>query len=779
MEYQDVYDVKLKPKILEYLMNDQIPNENDHSPQQCDLQRVVNAINNLGLLSESLPEGTKNSKICEDWAIAVDSWVHRVLSLVSSSRPASDYISVKVATFASLLDLLKRLGKYSEIKKDVTVQAGKLIQPVLDLLLDSEFSEVLMEGALAVLCTIIDSFPASFLPHYEKAEAIIVSKIIAGQCSPSMMKSYAYFLASLPKSRGDKDSWVVMMQDLLTSIDIHLNDVFQCLEQESAANPEAIKSKQLFTCIIPTLMLCCSTMLTNSYPVQVTVPVQQLLTNVKRMLMVNDSFSQASLKSMAIMQEGFVCTELPVLQSYALDLLSAIIKGTSSQLLPHAGYAIRLLKDCFHKCALPMLRTKLYFIIRTLLIIYGYWYVYPIISTFIYTLEFKNTVMHKSKFDPHAGAALQIAEELTSYAFIDLDAYWYLNRQQVSNQDFKSTIFEAPLLQPADKKRKHTATGSLQENEDMDYLGLQLSKKHLISPISLKIAALKALFTLLTMGSVLRPDLRSSVNDLLMNVAVNAYDGKWRNDEENEVMSTYTDFLLAALHAVLASLLSQPSVNQHHLVKGLELFRKGKQEAGTKIADFCGIALLATEMLINPIKVSICDIPSTSHGSVNEEAQHEMLQDLYLVPNENQMTPKSFSSGMTNQNQDDTLFNYLLDSYNESQATEEQQSKIDSHKAVGDYQVDHMLKFPGNEDQQQEPFLVEIERISNEIMHDKPFQGPLSVAEAKPFIGIEKSPEMEFSHVGLDTIGCDFLEIAATPVLEKAERSCSGQLRDH
>ncbi|MBA0649804.1 hypothetical protein Goklo_017327 [Gossypium klotzschianum] len=727
-------------------MNDQIPNENDPSPQQCDLQRVVNAINNLGLLSESLPEGTKNSKIAEDWAIAVDSWVHRVLSLVSSPRsrkcwtgicllgvtcrecssnrllawypPASDYISVKVATFASLSDLLKRLGKYSEIKKDVTLQAGKLIQPVLDLLLDSEFSE---EGALAVLCTIIDSFSASFLPHYEKAEAIIVSKIIAGQCSSSMMKSYAYFLASLPKSRGDKDSWVVMMQDLLTSIDIHLNDVFQCMEQapERAENPEARKSKQLLTCIIPTLMLCCSTMLINSYPVQVTVPVQQLLTNVKRVLMVNDSFSQASLKSMAIMQEGFVCTELPVLQSYALDLLSAIIKGTSRYII---GY----------------------------------------------------------KYLSNTGAALQIAEELTSYAFIDLDAYWYLNRQQVSNQGFKSTIVEAPLLlQPAGKKRKYTATGSLQENEDMDYLGLQLSNKHLTSPISLKIAALKALQTLLTMGSVLRPDLRSSINDLLMNVAVNAYDGKWRNDEENEVMSTYTDFLLAALHAVLASLLSQPSVNQHHLVKGLELFRKGKQEAGTKIADFCGIALLATEILMNPIKVSICDIPSTSHGSVNEEAQHEMLQDLYLVPNENQMTPKSFASGMTNQNQDDTLFSYLLDSYNESEATEEQHSKIDSHKTVGDYQVDHMLKFPGKEDQQQEPFLVEIEGNSNEIMHDKPFQGPLSVAEAKPFIGIEKGSEMEFSNVGLDTIGCDFLEIAATAVLEKAERSCSGQLRDY
>lgn len=87
MEYRDVYDVKLKPRILEYMMNDQIPNETDPSPQHCDLQRVVNAIRNLGLLSESLPElEANNSLIVQDWAIAVDSWVDRVLSLVSSPR---------------------------------------------------------------------------------------------------------------------------------------------------------------------------------------------------------------------------------------------------------------------------------------------------------------------------------------------------------------------------------------------------------------------------------------------------------------------------------------------------------------------------------------------------------------------------------------------------------------------------------------------------------------------------------------------------------------------
>ncbi|GMJ04152.1 hypothetical protein like AT1G30240 [Hibiscus trionum] len=739
MEYHDVFDVKLKPRILEYLMNDQIPNESDPETQHCDLQRAVNAINNLGLLSESFPQAAKNSKIAEDWAVAVDSWLDRVLSLVSSPRsrncwtgicllgvtcrecssdrllawypvwfskllsniqPPSDYISIKVATFASLSDLLRRLGKYSEIKKDVTTHTGKLVQPVLDLLLDNEFSEVVVEGALAVLCTVIDFFPASFLPHYEKAEAIIVSKIIAGKCSSSMMKSYAYFLASLPKSRGDKDSWFVMMKDLLTSLEIHLNDVFQGLEQapERAAYPEARKSKQLLTCIIPTLMLCCSTMLTNSYPVQVTVPIHQLLTLVKRVLMVNGSFSQASSKSMEIMEEGYVCIELPALQSYGLDLLSAIIKGTSSQLLPHAGYVIRLLKDCLKQCALPMLRTKLYFITRTLLISMG------------------------------IGAALQIAEELAISAFIDLDASRYLNRQKVSNEFLKSATVEAPM-HPADNKRKHAAIDSLQESRDMDYSELQ--NKSSTSPLSLKIAALKALQTLLTMGGVLRSDLRPSMDDLLMNVAENAYKGKWRNGEESEVMSSNgppnADFLLAALHALLASLLSQPSVSQHHLVKGIELFRKGKQDAGTKIADFCGLALLALEKLINPGKVSDGDILTTSHGCSNEGTEPEMAENLYLVPNESQI-PKSFPA-----DQDESLFSYMLNSYIESEAT---LSNPERNIEI-------------SEDQQREAFLVdiEIERNSNEIMNKNQFQSQLSVAEVKPFMDMKKGPEIEFSNL--------------------------------
>ncbi|KAE8724854.1 40S ribosomal protein S9 [Hibiscus syriacus] len=640
MEYHDVYDVKSKPRMLKYLMNDQIPNETNPSPQHCDLQRVVNAIRNLGLLSESFPRET-DSKIAVDWSVAVDSWLDCVLSLVSSPReslfnsvtvaksldrnmftrgdlsrmqlqsatcmPASDYISIKVATFASLSDLLKRLGKHSEIKKDVTAHAGKLVQPVLDLLLDNEFSEVVMEGALAVLCIVIDLFPASFLPHYEKAEAVIVSKIVSGQCSSNMMKSYAYFLASLPKSRGDKDSCtrkssISKSKEVQAIVDMH--------------NPHTNALLQLNA----------NKFLSSSGDCSGSSIVNSCKESANGEWLVFSSFIEVHGN-----HAGRIC-----LQSSKEH--PGMLLGLG-QLLPHAGYIIRVLNDCLKQCALPLLRTKLYFIIRTLLISIG------------------------------IGAALQIAEELTISALFDLDASWYLNRQ-------KSATVETPM-QPADRKRKHAAIDPLQENRDMDYSDLQ--NKSSTSPLSLKIAALKALQTLLTMGGVLRSNLRPSVDDLLMNVVENVYDGKWRNDEESEVMSTDgPDILLAALHALLASLLSQPSVSQHHLIKGFELFRKGKQEAGTKIADFCGLALLALENVMNPRNVSNGDIPNEG-----------------IEPNESQF-PKSFPA-----DQDESLLGYLLHGYNESEAT---------------------LSNP--EDRQREAFLVdiEIERNSDESVNKEQLQ---------------------------------------------------------
>lgn len=90
--------------------------------------------------------------------------------------------------------------------------------------------------------------------NFWQAEAAVVSKIVSGKCSVKLMKVRAvlnvwycshwhgnllgfylqelgHCLALLPKSRGDEESWSLMMQKILLRINVHLNDAFQGVEE--------------------------------------------------------------------------------------------------------------------------------------------------------------------------------------------------------------------------------------------------------------------------------------------------------------------------------------------------------------------------------------------------------------------------------------------------------------------------------------------------------------------------------------------------------------------
>ncbi|KAK4385522.1 hypothetical protein Sango_2676200 [Sesamum angolense] len=93
---------------------------------------------------------------------------------------------------------------------------------------------------------------------------------------------------------------------------------------------------------------------------------------------------------------------------------------------------------------------------------------------------------------------------------------------------------------------------------------------------------------------------RGNVDHLLITVATNACKGGWSKEERSIFLSgdsapTWADFQLASLRALLASLLSPGRVRPSHLALSLELFRRGMQETGTKLAEYCGHALLALE----------------------------------------------------------------------------------------------------------------------------------------------------------------------------------------
>ncbi|KAJ9684919.1 hypothetical protein PVL29_017083 [Vitis rotundifolia] len=370
--FHNVYDVAFKPRLLR-LLKGHVPDQNQPFRSPSELSIVLSAIKTHQALPDKCWAGTCLLGLtCQE--CSTDHF------LASYSLAAESHF-VKVACCTSISDLLTRLGWFPNAKKDGSSHAGKLIQPVLKLL-NEDSSEAVWEGAIHLLCTLITFYPSSVQHHYDIVEAAIVSKIMSGKCSVNMLE----------------DCWYLMMQKVLLSINVNLNEAFQGLEEAKCneairllvspgkdpppplgdqkmsgevLDKAARKSEQLLMSSVTTLMLCCCKMLTTSYPVQIIVPIHPLLALVGRVLVVDGSLSQALLPFVTAIQQEFICSQLPTLHSYGLDLLTAIIKRVRSQLLPHAADIVQLLTEYFRMCALPELRIKAYSVIKILLMSIG------------------------------------------------------------------------------------------------------------------------------------------------------------------------------------------------------------------------------------------------------------------------------------------------------------------------------------------------------------------------------------------------------------------------
>lgn len=641
-------DIRSNSKLLRSLLREYVPDEKHPFRNPSELSLVVSLIKTHKLLSESAQKSTDKNLI-DELKSAVDSWVNRVSTLASSNMPdkcwagicllgltcqecsserflasysvwfskllsliqtPADSHFVKAASCASISDLLIRLSGFPNTKKDGTSQATKLIQPVLKLL-DEDSSAVFWQEALSLLCTIMNCFPHSVHRNHDSIEAAILSKLMSGKCSASVLKKLGNALCLLPKSKGDENSWSSLMQKILLSINNQLNDVFQGLEEEARSNetmrillppgkeaPQPLggqalseetsdfamrRPEQLLVSRISTLMYCCCTMLSDSYQVQVPVPVRAVVSLAGRVLMVDGSLSQAPYPSMIAMKQELICSELPLLQLHSLEMLSAIIKGLRSQLSPHVADIIQLLAEYFGRCRLPMLRGKTYAILKVLLSSVG------------------------------VGAAIHLSQDVVTNAFIDLESFG--DERKGTSFGVHANASGETLPQSRRRKRKQASmTESLQEQLDRDNLEVAIPQTP--AELSVKVAALEALEALLTVGGSLRSESwRANVDHLLITVATNACKGGWAKEESiflyDEPTPLWADFQLASLRALLASLLSSGRVRPPYLSLGLELFRRGMQETGSRLSEYCRHALLALEVLIHPRTLPLVDFSST------------------------------------------------------------------------------------------------------------------------------------------------------------------------
>uniref|UniRef100_A0A1J3ID65 Proline-, glutamic acid-and leucine-rich protein 1 n=1 Tax=Noccaea caerulescens TaxID=107243 RepID=A0A1J3ID65_NOCCA len=645
--FVDMYDPRLKPKFLRNLLSEYVPNEKQPVTNFLSLPKVVSTIATHKLLSES-PLASTEQKLQSKSNSAVDDCVDRLVTLISSDMPDKCWVGicllgvtcqecssdrffasysvwfncllshiknpassriVRVASCTSISDLLTRLSRFSNTKKDAVSHAAKVILPIIKLL-DEDPSEALWESILHLLSTVVILFPAAFHSNYDKVEAAIAAKIFSAKTSSNMLKKFAHFLALLPKAnKGDEASWSLMMQKLLISINVHLNNFFQGLEEETKGkkalqrltppgkdSPSPLgglngglddaswNSEQLIATRVSALMFCCSTMLTSSNRSKVNIPVGSLLSLVERLLAVNGSLPQAMSPFMTGIQQELVCLELPTLHSSALELLRATINSIRSQLLPYAAYVVRLVSSYFRKCSLPELKIKLYSVTTTLLKSMG------------------------------VGMAMQLAQEVVTNASVDLDPTIVEGFDAVSTKT--PLLTNRALLQAGTKKRKHSTKSAVEAENFAFEVGLP--HNHSNSPISLKIAALEALETLLTIGGALGSDSwRERVDKLLMTTATNACVGRWANAGTyhclpNKSTTDLVEIQLAALGAFLASLVSPSRIRPTFLAEGLELFRSGKFQAEMKVAGFCAHALMALEVVIHPRALPLDGLPSLS-----------------------------------------------------------------------------------------------------------------------------------------------------------------------
>ncbi|KAK3156687.1 hypothetical protein QOZ80_2AG0110520 [Eleusine coracana subsp. coracana] len=655
----DLNDPWLKPRLLKALVAERLPQPGGSELPPAEVASVLNAVRTHGLLSERLPGHPPDPKLAEAWRAAVNAWVERLGAFVESEsgycrwlgtcflgitfqeccneRFAESYSTwferilsnlqgpsslqlVTAISCTSMSDLFVRLAKFVNLKKEASSFAGRVVEPVL--LLINENASVVDE-AIDLLRTVIKLYPSSVNRHYSKVESSIAGMVLSTKVNGKSSEKFAGALASLPSIRVSEDSWSLMIRKILIAINSLLDDAFIGLEEEkkgheimmllvppgtdppptlghqlrSGGNVHAMKKFR--QCTVPTisaLIHCCGVMLTSYYPVQVNVPVRALIALIRRVLLVNGSMHKKMFPSTTSLHQELICFELPSVHSTFLDLLIATIKGMRSHLLPHAASIIRLMSEYFKVAKLPTVRIKVYSIAQLLLISLG-------VGTSLHLLE---AVVSNSVADLNDGSENDMTMSSTHPSKVTTEsASKSYSKKRKHDPQMQNSVYSASEKTAKSPRKKK---GPSTPNASKEVASESIADVRMLTPLSVRIAALETLEILLNVGGSFRTDhWRSEVDLLLINVARSAFviGGGCEQRSSKVGEPSISDLQLASLKALLASYLSSPHVRPPYLAQGMGLFRKGKLEIGTKLAEFCSHALLALDVLTHPRALSL------------------------------------------------------------------------------------------------------------------------------------------------------------------------------
>ncbi|KAL6877598.1 hypothetical protein ACP4OV_012813 [Aristida adscensionis] len=632
----DVHDPWLKVRLLRSVVAERLPQPGAELPP-AEVASVVEAVRTHGLLTEALPSGPPDPKLAEAWRAAVDSWVKRIVDLAGSDLTYSCWLGtlflgltfnecgnerfaeaysnwfekifsslqepsiaqlVTSVSCASMRDLFVRLAKFLNLKKEASSFAGRVVEPVLRLL---NGNGSVADEAIDLLRTLILLYPSSVNRHYNKVESAVAGKVMSTEVIVKSSEKFSETLALLPSVRVSEDSWSMMIRRILIMVNDLLNDAFVGLEEEKKGHDIMMLLVPAGSNPPPTLggqlrpgSNCCSVILTSN-PAQVKVPMHALIALIRRVLLIDGSLHKKLFPSTTTLHQELICFELPTLHSIFLDLLTATIKGMRSQLLPHAASIVQLVTEYFKTSKFPVLRAKVYNILKKLLTSTG-------VGTSLHLLQ---AIVSNAVADLNYGGSndMTIVNTNTSKVTSESSSKSYSKKRKQEPQMQNSVVSSSEKIATSPRKRKGSSMTTGSKGPTPEITG----DVRMLTPLSVKIAALETLEILLNVAGSFRVEhWRSELDLLLINVAISACDtGDYEQKPSTVGEPSISDLQLASLKALLASFLSSPHARPPYLAKGIELFRRGKLEIGSKLAEFCSHATLSLDVLVHPRALSL------------------------------------------------------------------------------------------------------------------------------------------------------------------------------
>ncbi|KAL5199519.1 hypothetical protein ABZP36_020722 [Zizania latifolia] len=562
--------------------------------------------------------GVTIEQCCDDrFAKSYSDWFEKILKRL---KAPSSMKMVNMATCTTMADLFVRLARFPNLKDEATSLAQKVILPSLRMLQDND--PPVAEKAADLVGVIMELFPSSVYRHYNKVESTIVTKILSGQCNLQQSKARNLLtLALLPHVRVSPNSLSLMIRKILMVVNNLLHHtlfglvegkifdaslffylfcytgheiMMQLIPPGSQPPPQLggqathgdgnISAEKFCTYVVPTisaLIHCCSTMLTNSYPIQVNIPVVAVVTFIQQVLLTDVPFHKSTSQSNTTHQE-FIYAGIPALHSTFLDLLGAIIQGMRSSLLPHAASIVSIITEYFKRAKLPAVRRKLY------------------------------TIVQLSLSSMGVGMAMYLIQVVVSNISSDLNDNSGSNISGSSRDPVGETNWSSSKKSSRSNQTLHGQKSTAVSPES------SCIRKSMPS-LCVKTAALETLEVLLNVSGSLRAcHWRAEMDLLVFNVARETFYkmGMYEQTPLSTEDSNLSDFQLASFKALLASFLSSPYRRPPYLEEGLELFNRGMLENDTELAKFCSHALLSLGVLVHPQEDLKIPLKRAAHGGL-------------------------------------------------------------------------------------------------------------------------------------------------------------------